>query len=855
MLQLKTFGGLWLTGGEAGPEAGETLPRQLILLALVAEAGERGISRDRAIAYFWPEGDEERGRRSFNQFRYTLRRHLGADPLVGTRTLRADPTTLTSDVAEFAHAIASGDAERAAALYAGPFLDGVVAEGSVELDSLIEERRSALKRQLVAVLETAATKARQRGDHAAALGYHRRLVGLDPLSTPFVIGLMNALADSGDASGALVAAAEHESVVRRELEVAPDASVAALVENIRSRTQSVPRAALPGEDPPRVVTPPAATERTSRRAGPRWSLIGLAVVLILAISAGLVGHFAPASSAALMTLLRRPSATLVRGRIAVAPLANQTVDSTLDALGAMAADWIAQGLGETGTFDVVDPRTAMITSEIVARIPRFLRPADRAVALGRETGAAISVGGALYRDGDSIRAVLRVVNTETGQVLRPIPAVAGVAGNPGGMVTALARLTVAAVAAVVDTTSAELSATLSPPPSYDAYVETSRAWESYYRSDFDEALRRLDKAIGLDSTYAPPLLLKAYVFTQWQRWAQADSSLQLVHRRGLRLTPVEQAALDVMEADVAGDLNARLLASRELARLAPASSEGAALVAGSAVRLGRNREALAALEKVDPDRGLLLFSPVYWTTMAEALHELGRFDEEIAAVRRAQRKFPTSEFLQVNLVSALAATGDAAGALREARRPGANDPFPAWGAASLVALAATELRGHGFKAIGERMLDSLADHLPAFSSDTGHRWDEQWLRSEILYQAGRWAAADSALRPNSGPHARNVAVIGRLATIDARLGRREAAERAERELGEMSPRYLHGRAAYWRARISAALGNREAAVLSLRDAFAQGYTIIESDEPGPVTDRDFLELLNDPSFMGVLRRE
>ena len=871
MLQLKTFGGLWLTGGASSPASQEGLRRHLVLLALVAEAGERGISRDRAIAFFWPDGDEERGRRSLNQLRYTLRRQLGVDPLVGTRTLRADPANLTSDVADFAAAITAGDADRAAVLYAGPFLDGVFGEGSAELDSQIEERRAALKRLLESALGSAAASAAGHGDRAAAIGYHRRLVGLDPLSAPFAIGLMTALVDGGDASSALVAAAEHEAAVRRELEVAPDASVAALVSEIRGRTQPVPPSSsqwpqavvATGEDgfsagSPPVGIPPAAiavAAGTPRRWWRRWPMIIVWALLVFGLTAGLTKRFAPNTTAALLTLIRRPDATLVPHRVAIAPLVNQTGDSTLDALGEMAADWIAQGLGETGAFDVVDPRTALITTQIVDRIPGVLRSSDRAVALGRETGAALSVGGSFYKDGDSLRALIRVVSTASGRVLRPIPAVSGVAGDPGGMVTALARLTVAAVAAIVDTTSAGLSAALSPPPSYEAYAETSRAWESFYRADTEDALRRLDRAIALDSSYAPPVLMKAYVLSQWDRWEEADSTTRLVHRRGLHLTPVETAALHVMEADIVGDLNARLVAARELARLAPASTEGATLVAGSAVRLGRNREALQALSTVDPERGLLLFRPVYWTMMAEALHDLGRFDEEIAALRRGQRQFPAVYDLQVYLVSAQAAKGDVAAALREARRPGANDPFPAHGAANLTTYAAMELRGHGYEAVAQRILDSLADHLPVLSADTGHLWSERMLRSEILYQAGRWAAADSALRPYSLNRQLDLGTIGRLATIAARLGRRSEAERIGRQLQDMPLGYLHGRQTYWRAHIAAVLGDHEAAVLLLRDAFAQGYSIIDGGDVEPRTDRDFLALLHDPAFLGVLRRE
>ena len=49
MLRLKTFGGLWLEGDE-GPLAGAaTQRRRLVLLAAIAAAGQKGMSRDAVV--------------------------------------------------------------------------------------------------------------------------------------------------------------------------------------------------------------------------------------------------------------------------------------------------------------------------------------------------------------------------------------------------------------------------------------------------------------------------------------------------------------------------------------------------------------------------------------------------------------------------------------------------------------------------------------------------------------------------------------------------------------------------------------------------------------------------------------
>jgi tetratricopeptide (TPR) repeat protein len=349
--------------------------------------------------------------------------------------------------------------------------------------------------------------------------------------------------------------------------------------------------------------------------------------------------------------------------------------------------------------------------------------------------------------------------------------------------------------------------------------------------------------------------MQAYMLSRYDSYPEADSVLKRVHSLRLRLTPVETAAFHVLEADVAGDLGARLIAAREMMRLAPASPEAATLVAGSALRLGRNVEALSALGRVDPERGLLLFQPSYWNMSAVALHNLSRYREAAAAARRGLRQSPGEWALWRAVVGSLAAEGDYDAALAASRERVPGDPFPAYNAAWFAATAAGELRGHDHERLAVRLLDSLADHPFPLSTDSGQVIYDWVMRGEIDYQAGRWAAADSALRPLEGRLKDDLWLAGRLATIAARLGHRADAERMSAALRDRPAAYLHGRQTFWRAHIAAALGQREAAVLLLRDAYAQGYPMNDDYDVLPHADRDFAELLHDPAFLGVMRRE
>ncbi|MFL5546287.1 MAG: hypothetical protein ACJ8AQ_01910, partial [Gemmatimonadales bacterium] len=125
MLHLKTFGGLSVDI-DGIPGTGAAQQRKTLgLLALLAVAGQRGLSRDKLIASLWPETDAEHGRALLNQACYALRRDLHArDLFLGSIQLRLNPAVISSDAESFAGALEENDQTRAVSFYTAPFLDG-----------------------------------------------------------------------------------------------------------------------------------------------------------------------------------------------------------------------------------------------------------------------------------------------------------------------------------------------------------------------------------------------------------------------------------------------------------------------------------------------------------------------------------------------------------------------------------------------------------------------------------------------------------------------------------------------------------------------------------------------------------
>jgi DNA-binding SARP family transcriptional activator len=233
MLRLHTLGGLWIDGYAA--DGGDLPPRRLALLALLAAAGPKGMSRERVLALLWPESDSNRARHSLSQALYSLRRSLGVEVVITTPNLKLDPARMTSDLDAFRAASAGKDWERAADLFVGPFVDGFYLAGAPDFERWVDEERLALSREGQQAIESAARVARGNVQLARSADYWRRLTRLDPLNGRIAQGYVDVLSEAGEHESALQHAESHAALVRREMAVEPDPAIASFIDSARSR--------------------------------------------------------------------------------------------------------------------------------------------------------------------------------------------------------------------------------------------------------------------------------------------------------------------------------------------------------------------------------------------------------------------------------------------------------------------------------------------------------------------------------------------------------------------------------------------------------------------------------------------
>ena len=615
MLRIKTLGALAVTRDGTAVPGAASQPRRLALLALLARANEPGLGRERLISILWPDIEEERARRNLTHALYALRRDLGdEDAIQGAKDLRLDPDRIGVDVREFADALAQGRLAHAVSVYGGPFLDGFHLPGVPEFERWAEEEREALHRQFGETLETLARRA---ADSHEAAEWWRRLAGSDPLNARYSLGLMEALAKSGDIAGALRHARVHEVLFAEQLELPPDPAVAALATRLREQRETpaaalAPRAEpaiqieasdalaaepLPADRDAGVVATPVAHDTAS--AAPNVLSAGVpsrgramfrvsrrvAVVAgtVLVLAAAAVARVASSSSA---TDRSREDRGVASGPVlALGRIADRRGSNAEDLAGSL-ADMLATNLARA-------PGTRVVSTARMYELARQNGGSDTSAATlldaARRAGATELVDGALYALADgSLRLDVRRVAIRSGEV-RAAFSVQG--GDPftladSGTARLLgslgARAQQGSIAAVTTTSLA----------AYRLYEHGLRAWS---RNSRQEAAGLFAAAMAEDTTFA--LAVYYYALAAEAPWSEGARLLERAVRLSARASERERLMIRAGWAAMMTDPALAAIADT-LVRLYPDEVEGY-LWTGSALGMaGRHAEAIAPLERV-----------------------------------------------------------------------------------------------------------------------------------------------------------------------------------------------------------------------------------------------------------------
>ncbi|MGE0555658.1 MAG: BTAD domain-containing putative transcriptional regulator, partial [Gemmatimonadales bacterium] len=785
--RLVTLGGLVLLEDGRPVEGAGVRGRSLALLGLLARSGDAGCSRDKLMAFLWPESEAARARHSLDQALYTLRRVLGPEGFVtGPATLALDPRVVASDLAEFRAAVASADVARAIDLYQGDFLDGFHLSNAPELERWVDGERASLRAEFARTVEAAARRASVLADHPGSVALWRRLVALEPIDSRLALGLIDALAAAGDRTGALRAAAAHADLVRRELDLSPDPSIVAAVERLRSEPAPLSAPPRSRAADARLVDPAATVALPADRAGPRrW-----AFVAGLGVAAALVG-------AVLVRWGLTDSAPPTRPRVAVAAFVNETGDSTLDPVARMASDWITESLVRTGLVSVIDPDGAA-------------EPAERGIA------------GRLYRAGDSVWIQARVTDRASGAVVRALESVPATALSPGPALEALRQQVLGALGTLYDPRLSAWADAVLRPPSYAAYREFAAGLELQSAPrELAAAVERFRRAAELDPDYLLPQLWMGWASVLAADWPRADSIIEALAPRRGAMSPLERAWHERIAALLAGDNEASYRAARRMMEIAPRSGWVIAL-ANTALDTNRPAVAAAAIAETGPER-LGLEQGYGWFLLTAAYHQLGEYRRELAASDHGIQAVGLGWGMLGPGVAALAAMGrmdELESRLLDLERVALDDHSSDRYRA--IRTAVEELRVHGFGDRARALLDRMLDPETTGLSPEPEQAPVSWDRVLLAYEAADWRGAAKLFGRLARFEGDSIRVRALSGLIAARLGDTAGARRVANSLVALRGDHLFGEPALWSARIESVLGHRRRALALLRRAFAEG---------------------------------
>ncbi len=187
--------------------------------------------RSRLAFELWPDSDEHQARTNLRKLLHDFRHSLpdiGEFVEIDNETVRWIPAGPSEvDVLRFRDAMAAGDFELAARLYAGDLLPACY-------DNWVLDERAKLRAEAYGALVRLTEEAAGRGDHKVTIRHAQRIIDLDPTDEAAVRIQMEAHLALGDRAAALRSYHRYAEVLARDLDVAPGEAIGAMYQQLRA---------------------------------------------------------------------------------------------------------------------------------------------------------------------------------------------------------------------------------------------------------------------------------------------------------------------------------------------------------------------------------------------------------------------------------------------------------------------------------------------------------------------------------------------------------------------------------------------------------------------------------------------
>jgi adenylate cyclase len=662
-LSLKVLGG-FAVQDDSGTALSLPTRKTRALLGYLALHADQPQPREKLTALLWSDRGDKQARHSLNQSLRAIRK-LGLDAGLSLLNTNADSIRLSGDAIEIdvvqLRSLLDENPSEAAALYRGPLLEGLSIPDP-GFEEWLTVARSELHGLACTALERAAADAARQGQTEAAVVSARRLVALESLSEEGHRLLMRLQHEAGNRSGALRQYQACVEVLKRELQVEPDAATRALFEAIRrdagspEQTGSDPAAGRPpwrGSEESSVHAIQASLRKTPRPK--RWLAAGAAAAFVLVIGAGVFAWLAPWTRTT--ELLYQEGSVLPLPdipSIAVLPFKNLSGDPE--------QEYFVDGMTDDLTTDL----SKISGLFVIARNSTFAYK-DKPVKVqqvAEELGVRYVLEGSVRRAGDHVRINAQLIDATTGGHLW--------AERYDGALTDIFALQdgitkkIVAALAVNLTEKEEVQRVQKYTDNPEAYDALLRGWNYYQRFSADEfakAIPFFERAIQLDPNYGRAYAALASLYwesvrqgypwtskviadpSDWRSFTisrfKAEKYLELAIRNP---SPLGYRVASAMSWDYRQFDDATAQA-RQAMVLDPNDPDGYVALAWAMIFSGHPQEALAAVERatrLDPNN-----SGAYLYVLGLARLGLKQYEYALISLRRAHERSP--EYLDVNV--------------------------------------------------------------------------------------------------------------------------------------------------------------------------------------------------------------
>jgi tetratricopeptide (TPR) repeat protein len=448
----------------------------------------------------------------------------------------------------------------------------------------------------------------------------------------------------------------------------------------------------------------------------------------------------------------------------------------------------------------------------------------------------VIVAGVYYRRGDSLEFQAQLVGSTTGRLINAVRPVSGPIDAAGDVIAEMSDNVVRLLAANLDPRVYHIEGQ-TQPPTLDAYREFVTGREVFNQGRMHEAKEYFYRAAALDTLFFDARYFLILSHYNVRELAAADSNAALLEGARTRLTTQQRNAYDWA---------ASLSRTSRVEELRAARLVGGWDHVQAAMRANHPREALRVLEGLR-DAGFR--SPAFWDNVTIALHMLGQHERELREARKGREEYPEYFSALHNELVALVALGRVDQVREGVEQSRLLPPQPGWLPPGLMGNVAAELRRHGQREVSREIVQRAIDwYLMRPAEEMGDPF-RRYSLMEMYYQAERFADAGPLAEELVAQYPTNIDYLGYLGTLAARRGDRDEAMRIGDRLSQLNDPYNHGHHLYWQSCIAAQLGDKERAMMLLRDAFSQG----RSFDLWLHRDMDLEPLWDYPPFMEFLR--